>query len=62
MKCVCGCSFAYECAHCRVRLCWSCDMSSVVENIKTAVKWCPDHERDGKMGRLSFFSAPPASE
>ncbi len=49
-------AFAYECAHCNERRCMACNEPAPdTEQIKTAVRWCPAHEVDGKMGRLSTY-------
>lgn len=49
--CTCG-GPAYECAHCNERRCMECNEVSMSEEIKTAVRWCPTHHEDGRMGRL----------
>lgn len=50
---------AYDCAYCNERRCMKCDEPCPqTESVKTAVRWCPTHREDGRMGKLDTYRGP----
>lgn len=48
----CDCRSAYECSwpDCNEQRCMDCDKPTAKDEIKTAVRWCPEHREHGRLG------------
>jgi hypothetical protein len=48
----CNCRCAYECnwSGCGEKRCMDCDEPVQVDEVKTAVRWCPEHRERGRLG------------